>query len=211
MSIIFQCHAFGPLQNNTYILTDEASRDTVIIDPAIGSQSLIDDLYNNNLNLTQIWVTHAHFDHAAGVSQLLKRIEKSVRVGMHPLEIPLWKSGGGAQEFGFEMNFGPLPELHLIHQQILEIGNISIQVMHTPGHTPGHVIFYCADISVAFVGDLIFYHSVGRSDFMGGDQEALLTSIREQILTLPQQTRLLSGHGIETTVAEEIKNNPFLN
>lgn len=211
MPLFYKSHVLGPLQNNTYLLVDESTREAVIIDPAINSYSLIDNLCKNDLNLTTILITHAHFDHTAGVSQLLKGIGKQVKVGMHPLDFPLWKSGGGAQELGFQMNLGPLPELCLFDQQTLEIGSNSIKVIHTPGHTPGHVIFNCAQQSIAFVGDLIFYHSIGRSDFLGGNQETLLTSIREHILTLPLETRLLSGHGIETTVAEEIKNNPFLN
>ena len=210
MSLIFQSHVLGPLQNNTYILADETSRDAVIIDPAIGSQSLIDDLCNNNLNLTQIWITHAHFDHAAGLSHIRKRIGKPIRASMHPLDIPLWKSGGGSLELGFELNLGPLPEIHLAHHQVLKLGNGFIQVLHTPGHSPGHVIFYCAELSAAFVGDLIFHHGIGRSDFMGGNQETLLTSIREQVLVLPLKTRLFSGHGIDTSVVEEIKHNPYL-
>lgn len=210
MTLIYQSHILGPLQNNSYLIADKSTREAVIIDPAIGSHSLVDILRNSNLKLTQIWITHAHFDHAAGVSQLLKEIGNHIKVGMHPLDTPLWKSGGGAQDLGFQINLGPLPDLCLADQQILEIGESSIQVIHTPGHTPGHVVFYCEQQFVAFVGDLIFYHSIGRSDLKGGNQDTLLTSIREHILTLPLQTLLLSGHGKETTVSEEMKNNPFL-
>jgi len=210
MPINIQCHILGPLQNNTYVLTDDESHEAVVIDPAIGSQNLSNELIKNGYKLSQVWLTHAHFDHAAGVRHILKKQGKSINVCMHPSDIPLWKSGGGSHDLGFEMNLGPIPNFEIIHNQILRIGENSIQVRHTPGHTPGHVIFYFNNLSVAFVGDLIFYHSVGRSDFIGGDHQALQDSIRNQVFSLPAETRLFSGHGSQTTVFEEMRNNPFL-
>jgi glyoxylase-like metal-dependent hydrolase (beta-lactamase superfamily II) len=105
---------------------------------------------------------------------------------------------------------GPEPTLELAHGQILRVGNIEFEVRHTPGHTPGHVVFYCAKEDVLFSGDLIFQGSVGRTDLPGGDWEALTGSILEQVFTLPDETRLLSGHGGESTVGQEKHENPFV-
>jgi glyoxylase-like metal-dependent hydrolase (beta-lactamase superfamily II) len=105
---------------------------------------------------------------------------------------------------------GPEPTVDLAHGQILRLGNIEFEVQHTPGHTPGHVVFYCAKEAVLFSGDLIFQGSVGRTDLPGGDWEALVESIRKQVYTLPDETRILSGHGEETRVGEEKRENLFV-
>ena len=98
----------------------------------------------------------------------------------------------------------------LAHRQALTIGETLVEVRHTPGHTPGHVVFYVPSEGVVFCGDLIFYGSVGRTDLPGGNHRQLIDSIQTQILSLPPQTHLLSGHGPETTVGDEIAANPFL-
>ena len=104
----------------------------------------------------------------------------------------------------------PEPTIDLQHGQILKLGSIEFEVRHTPGHTPGMCILYVASEGVCFCGDLIFRDSVGRTDLPGGDWETLLKSIHEQVFTLPDETRLLSGHGPETTVGEEKQANPYL-
>jgi glyoxylase-like metal-dependent hydrolase (beta-lactamase superfamily II) len=100
--------------------------------------------------------------------------------------------------------------LRFQHNQKLAVGGAQVEVRHTPGHSPGHVIFYAASDQTVFCGDLIFQHSVGRTDLPGGSHAALLASIRTQVLTLPPETRLLPGHGAETTVGAEAAENPFL-
>lgn len=105
---------------------------------------------------------------------------------------------------------GPAPTILLSHNQILRLGNIEFRVLHTPGHSPGHVAYYCEESAVLFSGDLIFKSSIGRSDLPGGDADLLLKSIREQVYTLPDETRILPGHGEETSVGEEKRSNPFV-
>ena len=112
--------------------------------------------------------------------------------------------------FGMRIATGPEPTNHLEHGQILTLGDRAFEVRHCPGHTPGHVVFYCAAEKVLFSGDVIFWGSIGRTDLPGGDYDALIHSIYSQILTLPNETRLLSGHGGETTVGFERRENPFL-
>ena len=108
------------------------------------------------------------------------------------------------------MQAAPQPDSLLQPGQILRVGQYGFEVRHTPGHSPGHVIFYCASENLAFCGDTIFAASIGRTDLPGGDEETLIESIRRQILTLPEDTRLLCGHGEETRVGIERKTNPYL-
>jgi len=132
-------------------------------------------------------------------------------VALHPDDLPLWRFSGGAALFGLpHFDPGPEPTVSLAHGMHLSIGTHDIEVRHTPGHTPGHVVFYAPASNLVFCGDLIFYSGVGRTDLPGGSWETLLESIRTQVLTLPDPTRLLSGHGPETTVGRERRANPFL-
>jgi glyoxylase-like metal-dependent hydrolase (beta-lactamase superfamily II) len=146
----------------------------------------------------------------AGINVLTRAFTYPIQIGLHAADLDLWKQGGGARFFGMEIEPGPKPTLFFTHAQKLFLGTATLEVRHTPGHTPGHVIFYAAENGIVFCGDLIFNHGIGRSDLPGGDQIELLNSIRTQVLTLPPQTRLLSGHGPETTVGEETVENPFL-
>ena len=112
--------------------------------------------------------------------------------------------------FGLKIDPGPEPTIDLEHGQILHLGRYRFEVRHAPGHTPGHVMFYCAEQKVLFCGDVIFQGSIGRTDLPGGDYQTLMNSIRTQVLSLPEDTRLLTGHGPETTVGLERRYNPFL-
>jgi hydroxyacylglutathione hydrolase len=129
---------------------------------------------------------------------------------LHPADLPLWQAQGGAPLFGMHIEPGPRPELSLAHGQRLQVGAYEFEVRQAPGHTPGHVIFYCAAAGVAFCGDVIFLGSIGRTDLPGGSYGQLMNSIETQVLSLPDATRLLSGHGPETTVEYERRSNPFL-
>jgi hydroxyacylglutathione hydrolase len=131
-------------------------------------------------------------------------------VALHPLDYNLWRMQGGAPFFGMRIDPGPEPTIDLVHGQLLHLGDNLLEVRHAPGHTPGHVVFYCPREKVCFCGDVIFQDSIGRTDLPGGDFDTLMTSIRTQIMSLPDETRLLSGHGPQTTVAIERRQNPFL-
>ncbi len=200
----------GPVQTNIFLVADSLSRQAVVIDPAWDGQRIAKELQRRDWNLQAIWLTHAHFDHFAGAAGLLKTLAQEIPIALHPADIPLWRGKGGAPLFGMQIDPGPEPSLTLSHNQKLKIGAYEFQVRHTPGHTQGHVIYYCASAKMAFCGDVIFYDSIGRTDLPGGNYTSLLRSIGEQILSLPDDTRLLCGHGDETTVGRERLQNPFL-
>ncbi len=200
----------GPLDNNTYLLADRDSGEAVVIDPSEGSQAVIDEVKRRGYHLGAIWMTHAHFDHLTGVNDLVDIVREPLPVALHPADLNLWNTGGGAWMFGLNVLRLPKPSILLVDGQKLPLGRSWVEVRCVPGHTPGHVLFYAPDAAAAFVGDAIFRGSIGRTDLPGGSYETLLESIRSQILSLPPETRLLPGHGPETTVEEERETNPFL-
>jgi glyoxylase-like metal-dependent hydrolase (beta-lactamase superfamily II) len=118
--------------------------------------------------------------------------------------------GGCCRLFGFKIDPGPEPGIDLSQGQVLQLGSVRFEVRSTPGHTPGHCVFYCAQDNVLFSGDLIFQGSIGRTDLPGGNFNTLIHSIKTQVFSLPDETRLLSGHGPETSVGIEKTTNPFL-
>lgn len=203
-----QTFVLGPLENNVYLLADEDSRQAALIDPGLGSESLLPDL--SAWQIAHIWFTHAHFDHTLGANALLPHLNPAPQIGLHPADLDLYHAGGGSAFFGISTRPGPPPTLHLAHGQSLSLGNLSIEVRHVPGHSPGHLLFYIPALGAALCGDVIFYESIGRTDLPGGNQAQLLQSIHQQVLTLPNQTRLLPGHGPETTVEHEAQSNPYL-
>lgn len=208
--IAIQRMVLGPVQTNAYLLHDPQSQTTVAIDPAWDGEKIAQLAEQNGWKIQQIWLTHAHFDHLGGVAGIIQSLDSPPIIALHADDLPLWHVQGGAQLFGFQMDVIPEPNLYLKHGQILRVGEVEVEVRHAPGHTPGHVVFYVPSDMVCFCGDVIFESGIGRTDLPGGDFETLMTSIREQILTLPDQTRLLSGHGDETTVARERIHNPWL-
>jgi len=210
MSNYVENFILGPIDNNTYLFVDDQVKQAVMIDPAAPSRDIIAYLTKHDLTLTQIWLTHAHFDHIGGVRWFTNQLENDIEVLIHPDALPLWENHGGALDFGFDFDPGPPPNSIVKDGDEISFGENQFTVFHTPGHTPGHVVYYCANQRIAFCGDLIFYHGVGRTDLKGSDQNALITSISEKILTLPDDTILYPGHGKPTTVKEEILHNPFI-
>lgn len=202
--------SLGPLDNNTYLLVDTNTSEAVIIDPTFDSQQVLQVILERKLHLTQVWLTHAHFDHIAGAKLFSQLSQPPLPIGIHRDDLELYLTGGGAGMFGIQMPEMPQPSFFFEHGQILRVGQEEVEVRHTPGHSRGHVIFYAPQASAAVVGDLIFQSGVGRTDLPGGSSTQLLKSIYQQVLTLPPETRLLPGHGDETTVQDEADHNPYL-
>jgi hydroxyacylglutathione hydrolase len=201
----------GPALTNAYLVADQAEGVAVAIDPAWDGERIADEASQRQWRITDIWLTHAHFDHFGGAAGLSDRAPAPLPVALHPDDYPLWKALGGAPFFGMpDFDPGPEPTVELAPGMILHVGNYNVEVRHAPGHTPGHVLFCLPDARVAFCGDVIFESGVGRTDLPGGDWSTLLTSIREQVLSLPDETTLFPGHGRATTVGQERAGNPFL-
>lgn len=200
----------GPVMTNSYLIGDPGSGEAVVIDPSDEGETIVAAARARGWRITSIWLTHAHFDHIGGAGQVADLVDPPPPVALHAEDYPLWRFQGGAPLFGMRIDPGPEPTIDLMHGQILYLGKNTLQVRHTPGHTRGHVIFYCAEAGAAFVGDVIFQGSIGRTDMPGGDFQTLINSIRTQVLSLPDETRLFSGHGPDTTVATERRSNPFL-
>ncbi|GAP15225.1 Zn-dependent hydrolase, including glyoxylase [Longilinea arvoryzae] len=212
MSLEIFAFVLGPISNNTYIIRDSQTGEAAIIDPALGSQKVLAAVQKHGWNLSQIWITHAHIDHFTGINQIYAAYTPALPVGLHALDLPLYHNVdlNGARAFGFNLETPPEPTIFFEQGQILSLGDSRLEVRFTPGHTPGHVVFYSPSDGVVFCGDVLFRGSVGRTDLFGGSHTQLMASIRARILSLPAQTRLLSGHGEETTVGDEIRDNPFL-
>ncbi len=195
----------GPFQANCFLA--RAGGDVVVVDPGAEPQRISALLAAWEAEPRAILLTHAHVDHVGGVADLARRHDAPVH--LHPDDVALYRSAAqqGAM-FGVPVETPPDPDEWLEHGQRLRFGDLELEVRHAPGHSPGGVVL--VGDGAAFVGDCVFAGSIGRTDLPGGDLETLLTSIREQILTLPEQTTLYSGHGPPTTVSAEASTNPFL-
>jgi glyoxylase-like metal-dependent hydrolase (beta-lactamase superfamily II) len=199
----------GPLQTNCYILACTQTMEAVVIDPSWDGRGIAATAVEKGYLITHILLTHAHFDHVGGLAQL--REETNAPIYIHPDAVQMLSQAtmSGAF-FGVTIPEPPPPDKLLAEGDVLHVGNLSLNVLYTPGHAPGHVSFYLKAHHIVFDGDVLFQQSIGRTDFPGCDHATLMRSIREQLLTLPDETHVLSGHGPTTTIGQERVGNPFL-
>ena len=200
----------GPAQTNAYLVADSETREAAVIDPAWDGEIILDAAQKRDWRIGHLWYTHAHFDHIGGAGAIADALNPLPLVALHPNDHVLWRAGGGGAFFGFDIDPGPEPTIDFYQGQILRLGSVEFEVQFTPGHTPGHCILYVGSSRLCFCGDVIFAGSVGRTDLPGSSWEQLEHSIRTRIFTLPDETRLLPGHGPETSVGEEKRSNPFV-
>ncbi len=201
----------GMTMTNTYLLGDQVSKTAVVIDPGWQGETIVAQAEKHAWQIKAIWFTHAHFDHIGAAGAVAAGCASPPQIGLHPDDLWLWEVQGGAALFGISgVDTGPQPDLSLAHGQILRLGESEFEVRHAPGHTPGHVMFYSQVAGLLFCGDVIFKGSIGRTDLPRGSYDTLIESIQTQVMSLPDETRLLNGHGPETTVGFERAYNPFL-
>ncbi|HNX50748.1 MAG TPA: MBL fold metallo-hydrolase [Thermoanaerobaculaceae bacterium] len=202
----------GPFQEHTVLLIDPPSRETLVVDPGFEAREVVATIHREGLCPVAIILTHGHIDHAFGAAEL-KAAFPDAPLLLHPDDLPLYEGiPEQARLFG-------LPEPVLAHhdglledRQTLRVGGMELEVRHCPGHSPGHVVLlsHDPDAPLAVVGDVLFSNAVGRTDLWGGSFEDLEHSIRTVLFVLPDETRVIPGHGPETTIGEEKQSNPYV-
>jgi glyoxylase-like metal-dependent hydrolase (beta-lactamase superfamily II) len=198
----------GPLQVNCYIVFDEKTREAIVIDPGDDARDILTLVKDKGLKVKYLVNTHAHFDHV-GANKDLKTAtgaELLIHEGDSAL---LGATANQARMFGMTTNSSPKADRYVKHGDVITAGDVSLTVLHTPGHSAGGISL--VGNGVVFTGDALFAGSIGRTDLMGGDLMTLITAIKEHLMTLPDDTVVLSGHGPQSTIGEERAENPFLN
>jgi hydroxyacylglutathione hydrolase len=197
----------GQFAQNCYLIADAAASRAVLVDPGEEWESFLEALARRDWTLDAIWLTHAHLDHVLGVGPIRQRT--GAPVWLHPAERPVYDTvAPQGLWFGVRVPDLPPPDRDFVAGQAVAVGTHRFTVRHTPGHSPGSVTL--VGHGMAFVGDVLFAGSIGRTDLPGGDFDTLMASIRDELLTLPEDTVVYSGHGPATTIGRERTGNPFL-
>ena len=207
--MILEMVSVGPFQENCYVIGDEVTGEGALIDPGDEAARIALAVERTNLEIGWIIITHAHIDHVGGVAALVD--EYACPVLMHAEAEPmLGQLPTQAMMMGLRFGKVPAVDRHIEDDEVLEVGGLELKALYTPGHAPGHLAFYLESEGLVLSGDALFAGGVGRTDLFGGDMKLLLRSIDERLMTLPDETRVLPGHGPETTIGEEQAHNPFL-
>lgn len=207
--MILETFPVGLLQCNCTLLGDEATGEAMVIDPGDNIPYILERLTAHNLTLKQIVVTHAHIDHVGGALRLKRATGAPVLLNEN--DLPLLKMMDvQATWLGVATPDVAAPDENAHEGLVVGIPNHKAQVLHTPGHTQGSICLHFAPEKLLFAGDTLFAGSIGRTDLPGGDGKQILRSIRDRLLPLADETRVIPGHGAETTIGEEREGNPFL-
>lgn len=198
----------GMNQTNCYIVGCDETMKGAVIDPGGDGERIVQQIKRSGLDIEYVLITHAHFDHIGAVAEVVEATQ--AKLALHPDEKPLLEAGGGASMWGLKVNPSPPPDMELSQGQEIDLGTLTLEVLLTPGHSPGGVTFYEADEGVAFVGDVLFSSGIGRTDLYGGDSATLMRSIKDVLFALPEDTIIYPGHGPSTTVAREKRTNPWI-
>lgn len=197
-------------QQNCSIVWCDETLDAAVIDPGGDLDLLLAEVNRRGLHLTQILQTHAHIDHAGATGELAQTLDLPI-IGPHPAD-QFWIDGlpQQSQMFGFPPAKAFTPTRWLHDGDSVKVGHSTLNVRHCPGHTPGHVVFHAAEIHRAFVGDVLFAGSIGRTDFPQGDQDTLIRSITQRLWPMGDDTVFIPGHGPESSFGHERRTNPYV-
>ena len=199
--------AVGPLQVNCFIVACEKNREALVVDPGDEAERILKRLHASGLQLKLVVNTHGHFDHVGGNRLLVE--ESGAELLIHQDDLPvLRRARDHATLYGMSVTPSPEPSRLLAGGEILTVGELRLQVLHTPGHSPGGICLL--GDGHLFSGDTLFAGSVGRTDLPGGDHDTLIEGIRRQLLVLPDETVVHPGHGPDTTIGREKRVNPYL-
>lgn len=200
--------AVGPLQVNCFIVACAKTREALVVDPGDEAERVLQRLQEYDLQLKIVVNTHGHFDHIGGNRRLVEA--SGAELLIHRADLPvLRRAREHAAIYGMSVTPSPEPTRLLAGGEILEVGELRLQVLHTPGHSPGGICLL--GDGHLFVGDTLFAGSVGRTDLPGGDHDTLIDGICRQLLILPESTVVHPGHGPDTTIGREKRENPYLN
>lgn len=210
--ITIHTFAYNGFQENTYVLTDETN-EAVIIDPGCYSVSEQTELFNfitkNNLTPVKLLNTHCHIDHILGNNFVCTKF--NIELYIHQLDLPtLHATTEYGHLYGFTVDKSPEPAHFLNDGDVVKFGNSTLEVLFTPGHAPGHVVFVNHEQQFVINGDVLFRGSIGRTDLPGGNHQTLINSIKNKLFSLPDDYVVHTGHGSTTTIGYEKKYNPFL-
>lgn len=210
MSLLVSTIPVTAFAQNSTILMCKGTKEAAILDPGGEIEKLLAGLKDMDARPTKILLTHAHIDHAGGTAELARLLNIPI-IGPHK-EDDFWIQSLPQQSamFGFPAVESFTPDQWLEDGNKVTIGNVTLEVIHTPGHTPGHVVFFQPDQKLALVGDVIFNGSIGRTDFPKGNMQELVSSIREKLFPLGDDIEFICGHGPNSTFGHERKTNPFV-
>ena len=201
-----------PFQQNCTILFDDETKAGVIVDPGGDGDVLVKAIEDNGFAIGQIWLTHGHLDHAGGAMELKERLGGIEIVGPHAADAPLLSNiEAQSARFGVPgLMRNCTPDRYLTEGETISFGDHVFEVLHCPGHAPGHVVFFDRAARFAHVGDVLFNGSIGRTDLPGGDHATLIRSIKEKLLPLGDDVGFICGHGPGSRFGDERRGNPFL-
>jgi glyoxylase-like metal-dependent hydrolase (beta-lactamase superfamily II) len=205
---LFLHREVGPLACNCYVVGDGETKEAIVIDPGDDAAALAADIQGLGLTVTGIVATHAHFDHVLGVEKLHELT--GAPFYLHDLDLPLlgWMQESARMFLGLETSPPPTVDSSPAEGDVLTAGSVGLEVIHTPGHSPGSIALVSDD--ALFSGDTLFAGSVGRTDLPGGDTGALVDAVRKKLFALDPQLPVYPGHGPATTLARERASNPFV-
>jgi len=199
-----------PFQQNCSLIICEETKTAAVVDPGGDVNHILEVIKQQGVNVDKVILTHGHLDHVGGTQALAKGLkipvigpEKEDKFWLDQLEAQ-------SQRFGFPMTLSFEPDQWLQENDIVEVGNIKLKVLHIPGHTPGHIVLLDQQSNQVIVGDVLFNGGIGRFDFPRGNEKQLISGIKEKLLTLPPETIVYPGHGATTTIGKEKASNPFL-